>query len=73
MLVYMEVDAIQLREIRESRALSLRELEQLSGVSYNTIWRIEDGRRKRTHPRTVRKLAQALGVEPRELVKKGVK
>jgi transcriptional regulator with XRE-family HTH domain len=65
----VEVDAIRLREIRESRALSLRELEELSGVSYNTIWFIEAGRRKNTHPRTVRKLAMALGVEPNELRK----
>jgi transcriptional regulator with XRE-family HTH domain len=69
MLDYMEVDATKLRQLREARAYSLRELEELSGVSYNTIWFIEAGRRKRTHPRTVRKLAQALGVEPTELMK----
>jgi transcriptional regulator with XRE-family HTH domain len=68
MLDYMEVDATKLRQLREARAYSLRELEELSGVSYNTIWFIEAGRRKRTHPRTVRKLAQALGVEPTELM-----
>ncbi|CAA9382416.1 MAG: hypothetical protein AVDCRST_MAG93-9264, partial [uncultured Chloroflexia bacterium] len=44
-------------------------LEELSGVSYNTIWLIEAGRRKRTHPRTIRRLALALGVEPTELTK----
>ena len=64
----MEIDAIRLRQLREERALSLRELEQLAGVSYNTIWRIEDGRRKQAHPRTIRKLSAALGVEPQELV-----
>ncbi len=64
----MEIDAIRLRQLREERALSLRELEQLAGVSYNTIWRIEDGRRKQAHPRTIRKLAAALGVQPQELV-----
>jgi HTH-type transcriptional regulator, competence development regulator len=69
MLDYMEVDATKLRQIREARALSLRELEELSGVRHNTIWRIEAGQRKRTHPRTVRKLALALGVEPNELRK----
>jgi transcriptional regulator with XRE-family HTH domain len=67
MLMNMEVDATKLRTIREARAYSLRELEEASGVSYNTIWFIEAGRRKRTHPRTIRKLAQALGVEPTEL------
>jgi transcriptional regulator with XRE-family HTH domain len=65
----MEVDAKKLRNLREARILSLRELEELSGVSYNTIWFIEVGRRKRTHPRTIRKLASALGVQPTELIK----
>jgi transcriptional regulator with XRE-family HTH domain len=51
-----------------SHSLSLRELEEKSGVSYNTIWRIEDGRQG-AHPRTVRKLAEALGVEPKELIR----
>jgi transcriptional regulator with XRE-family HTH domain len=47
----------------------LRDLEWLSGVRYNTIWRIEAGRPKRTHRSTVQKLANALGVEPSELMK----
>jgi transcriptional regulator with XRE-family HTH domain len=47
----------------------LRELEEKSGVSYNTIWRIEAGRQG-AHPRTLRKLAEALGVEPAELTKR---
>jgi transcriptional regulator with XRE-family HTH domain len=64
----MEVNVERLKELRKERVLSLRELEQRSGVSYNTIWRIEDGRQG-AHPRTVRKLAEALGVDPSELVK----
>ncbi len=64
----MEVDVERLKELRRERVLSLRELEGRSGVSYNTIWRIEDGRQG-AHPRTIRKLAEALGVEPAELVK----
>jgi transcriptional regulator with XRE-family HTH domain len=64
----MEVNVERLKELRREQVLSLRELEEKSGVSYNTIWRIEDGRQG-AHPRTIRKLAQALGVEPRELVK----
>jgi transcriptional regulator with XRE-family HTH domain len=46
----------------------MRELEERSGVSHNTIWRIEDGRQG-AHPRTVRKLAEALGVDPNELIR----
>ena len=66
----MEVDTQKLKELRRRRVLSMRELEELSGVSHNTIWRIESGRQE-AHPRTIRKLAQALGVEPEELLKKG--
>ena len=58
----------RLKELRRKRVLSLRELEGRSGVSYNTIWRIEDGRQG-AHPRTVRKLAEAIGVEPSELTR----
>jgi len=64
----MEVDRMKLRNLRERRALSLRELSDLSGVSYNAIWRIEVGRTG-AQPRTVRRLAEALGVETHELVK----
>jgi transcriptional regulator with XRE-family HTH domain len=64
----MEVDGMKLRELRERQALSLRELSELSGVNYNAIWRIEVGRTG-AQPRTVRRLATALGVEPYELLK----
>ena len=60
----------RLRELRREQVLSLRELEAKSGVSYNTIWRLEDGRQG-AHPRTVRKLAEALSVHPSELIKEG--
>jgi transcriptional regulator with XRE-family HTH domain len=66
----MEVNVERLKELRRVQVLSLRELEQRSGVSYNTIWRIEDGRQG-AHPRTVRKLADALGVKPSELIREG--
>jgi transcriptional regulator with XRE-family HTH domain len=66
----MEVNVAQLKELRRERVLSLRELEKRSGVSYNTIWRLEDGRQG-AHPRTVRKLAEALGVQPSELIREG--
>ena len=58
----------RLKELRRERVLSLRELEERSGVSYNTIWRLEDGRQG-AHPRTIRRLAEALGVEPGQLIK----
>lgn len=64
----MKVDNQKLRGLREQRVLSIRELEKIAGVSYNTIWRLETGRTE-AHPRTIRKLAQALGTDPSELVK----
>jgi transcriptional regulator with XRE-family HTH domain len=66
----MEVNVERLKELRREQVLSLRELGEKSGVSYNTIWRLEDGRQG-AHPRTVRKLADALGVQPSELIKEG--
>jgi len=65
----MEVDTDKLKELRRRRVLSMRDLEEISDVSHNTIWRIESGRQG-AHPRTIRKLAEALGVEPEELLKK---
>ena len=59
---------MKLRALRERRFLSQRDLEELSGVSHVTISRIEQGYRK-PWPRTARKLAAALGVQPEELVK----
>ena len=60
----------RLKELRTEQVLSLRELEGKSGVSYNTIWRIEAGRQG-AHQRTIRKLADALGVRPSELIREG--
>jgi transcriptional regulator with XRE-family HTH domain len=63
----MEVNVERLRELREERALSMRELAARSGVAHQTIYRLEHGQ-SNAQPRTVRHLAEALGVEPRELL-----
>jgi transcriptional regulator with XRE-family HTH domain len=63
-----EVNMHRLRELRHTRVLSLHELEAKSGVSYATIHRLEHGKTS-AHPRTIRKLAEALGVDPSELLK----
>jgi transcriptional regulator with XRE-family HTH domain len=63
-----EVDMAKLKELRRLRVLSLHELEEKSGVSYNTIWRLENGKTA-AHPRTIRKLAEALDVNPSDLLK----
>ena len=58
----------KLRELRQKRVLTLQELGKRAGVAYNTVWRLENGKTG-AQPRTVRKLAKALGVEPEELVR----
>jgi DNA-binding XRE family transcriptional regulator len=65
----MEVSNTKLRQLRQERAWSIRELSERAGVSTETIYSLEHGRRAWAWPRTVRKLAEALGVEPRELMK----
>jgi transcriptional regulator with XRE-family HTH domain len=52
----------RLAELRERRALTLRELAEMSGVAADTINQIELGHRK-PRPSTLRKLARALGVD----------
>jgi len=56
-----------LKRIRETRVLSRKELAEQSDVDESTIYRAERGQ-TRLRPSTVRKLAQALGVPPDELV-----
>ncbi len=65
---FLEVDGARLRHIRQERALSLRELGRVSGVAFDTINKLENEYRE-AQPRTLRKLAEALGVEPKELMK----
>ena len=57
----------RLRELRQGRFLSLRDLADSAGVGYVTIYRLEHDKQRATF-RTLRKLAAALGVEPGELV-----
>jgi transcriptional regulator with XRE-family HTH domain len=66
----MEVDMVRLRELRRRRVLTLEELAEKAGVGRNTIWRLEHGVMG-AQPRTIRKLAKALDVEPEDLVKTG--
>ena len=65
----MEVDVQKLKALREERVLSRRELARMANLAHGTVWRIENGFSE-VHPQTIRKLAKALGVEPRELVKR---
>ena len=65
---FTEVDGARLRRLRRMGALSQRDLSRMTGVAFDTISRLETGKQQ-AQPRTIRKLADALGVEPRELIK----
>jgi transcriptional regulator with XRE-family HTH domain len=58
--------AENLRRLRASRYLSQSELAAKAGISKPTVLRLERGDCL-PHPRTIRALAAALGVEPAEL------
>jgi transcriptional regulator with XRE-family HTH domain len=63
------VKATRLRLVRQRKSYSQEELADLAKVSRNTIARLEGG--YEAHPRTIRKLAEALKVEPHELMEEG--
>ena len=52
---------MKLREIRLDRGYSQEELHKLTGISRDTISRLETGDRPNPHPRTLRKLGVSVG------------
>ena len=56
----------RLKALRERKALTQEELAQKAGINRVTLARIETG--AEPYPKTVRKLAEALGVEPADLM-----
>jgi transcriptional regulator with XRE-family HTH domain len=64
---WKSVDGERLRERREELMLSQRELAVRAKTTQATISAFETGARRGT-PRTIRVLAEALGVEPKDLV-----
>ena len=65
--VMPRIDGEKLRALREARFLSHRELAKRAGVSPTTVLNLEAGKAE-PQRRTIRKLAQALEVDPAELV-----
>ena len=63
----MHVHRRELKRRRIEAGLSLRGLAAAAGVSHDTVMEIEGGRRS-PHPATVKKLADALGVDVGTLV-----
>jgi transcriptional regulator with XRE-family HTH domain len=58
----------RLKQLRIERALRQEDLAELAGVGKNTINRIEKNHTE-PHMTTLRKLAEALDVDPAELVR----
>ncbi len=58
----------RLKELREDRMLTQRDLAREAGIALSTVVNLE---KQHTEPRfgTIRKLAKALDVEPRSLMK----
>jgi len=52
---------------RRRRALTQRRLAAMAGVAHTTVQQLESLRRG-GYPRTIRRLASALGVEPEKLI-----
>ncbi len=70
MLADVRIDGEKVRAAREQRFLSQRELADKAGPNHNAVWRIETGGPTDAHPRTIRKLAEALSVAPASLTPK---
>ena len=64
---FTKVDGERLRQLRWEQALSQRDLSGITGIAHDSISQLETGKRE-AQPRTIRKLADALRVEPRELM-----
>ena len=63
----MRIDGQKLRRLRERRLWLIGDLAEKSGVHRNLISSYEHGK-SGAHPDTIRKLAEALDVEPTELL-----
>src|SRR5215216_433670 len=65
---FWKMDGERLRRLRKERLLTQVELSEMTGVAQDSISALETGKRE-AHPETIRKLAKALGVNPRDLIK----
>jgi transcriptional regulator with XRE-family HTH domain len=64
----VEVNVGKLQELRINQGLSQRRLAELAGVSNTSVWKIEQG--GGANPATLKKLADVLGVQPVDLLRK---
>jgi transcriptional regulator with XRE-family HTH domain len=64
----VKIDAKKLQDARLAKFWSRDELAKASGINRDHIGRLERGYEGESRPPTVRKLAEALDVDPRELL-----
>jgi transcriptional regulator with XRE-family HTH domain len=57
----------RLKRLREEQGYSIRELADMAGVSPDTIYQVENGHRL-PQPKNRRKIAEALGISPKEVL-----
>lgn len=67
-ILIVEVDVDKLVELRVNQGLTQRELARRAGVSNTSLWKIERG--GGATPPTLKKLADALGVKPADLLRR---
>ena len=63
----VKVDGQKLQRLRSRRLWLIGDLAEKSGVHRNTISKLENGRGG-AYPETIRRLAEALDVEPTDLL-----
>ncbi len=62
----MEINPTRLKKLREAKGLSVRGLAREAGISTETVYSVEHGKRQPS-VRTLGKIARALGVEAKDL------
>jgi transcriptional regulator with XRE-family HTH domain len=65
----VKLDGVKLQRLRTHRFLSRQELAEMTGLHRDHIGRLERNEVEDSRLPTIRKLAEALGVDPHELVK----
>jgi len=68
----MKVRRGNLIRLRQTRGWSVRHLASLAGLQYKTIYDVERGTITNPQPKTVKALADALGVEMDEIAEVGL-
>jgi transcriptional regulator with XRE-family HTH domain len=65
----VKINGAKLRELRTNRFVTREELAEMTGLHRDHIGRLERDEVDDSRLPTIRKLAEALGVDPHELVK----